>query len=269
MMLERVHECATRDAFNFYDEVKNRFQGDKLKDFIIAFNDYKKQRDLGIFVEKMKEILEGHIDLILKFNTFMPKQYQIKDEKCCPKKRPCLEDATQNLREIKKMKDSSNTMDQISIDAAKMYLTEIEDEFKDDTGKYYEFLRAMRDFRTRRIDMAGLMSRVKELFKGHKKLLLKFNTFLPETSSKNTFLPDDDEVSYQPKKPTVDLEYAKKYLVNVKTQFQHEPHIYKSFLKIVNMYRNEDKSAKEVMQMVISLFEGHPDLVDGFMVFLG
>ncbi|PNX70997.1 SIN3 component histone deacetylase complex, partial [Trifolium pratense] len=47
------------------------------------------------------------------------------------------------------MKDSSNTMDQISIDAAKMYLTEIEDEFKDDTGKYYEFLRAMRDFRTR------------------------------------------------------------------------------------------------------------------------
>jgi histone deacetylase complex regulatory component SIN3 len=67
------------------------------------------------------------------------------------------------------------------------------------------------------------MSRVKKLFKGHKELLVKFNTFLPDDVeySEVTFQPnksDDeyDEVSSQPKKSNVNLEYAVKYLRDVK-----------------------------------------------------
>lgn len=35
-----------------------------------------------------------------------------------------------------------------------------------------------------RIDTAGVIQRVKELFKGHKELVLGFNTFLPKVSSR-------------------------------------------------------------------------------------
>lgn len=34
-----------------------------------------------------------------------------------------------------------------------------------------------------RIDTAGVIMRVKELFRGHKELVLGFNTFLPKVSS--------------------------------------------------------------------------------------
>ncbi|GAU51252.1 hypothetical protein TSUD_412450 [Trifolium subterraneum] len=164
------------------------------------------------------------------------------------------------------MKDSSNETSQMSLDQANMYLTEIKDAFKEDLGKFNEFLKSMRDFTTRRIDMVGLKSRVKELFKGHNQLLMKFNAFLPNEAEVED--EDEDEVSSQ-RQPIVNVEYAMKYVLNVKTKFRHNPQIYKSFVDIIKMYKNKDKSAEEVRQMVISLFEGHQDLVDGFMVFHG
>ncbi|KAK2428535.1 paired amphipathic helix protein Sin3 [Trifolium repens] len=123
--------------------------------------------------------------------------------------------------------------------------------------------------------MACLMSRVKELFKGHKELLVKFNTFLPDdveysevTFQSNKSDDEYDEVSSQPRKSNVNLEYAVKYLRGVKNRFQDEPHIYQSFIDIVNMYRYQNKSADDIWHMVISLFEGHQDLIDGFIVFV-
>ncbi|KAK2374818.1 paired amphipathic helix protein Sin3 [Trifolium repens] len=133
-------------------------------------------------------------------------------------------------------------MDNISVDKAMMYLTEIKHAFKDDKDKYKEFLRAMTDINERRINMACLMSGVKKLFKGHKELLVKFNTFLPDdveysevTSQPKKSDDEYDEVSSQPKTSNVNLEYAIKYLRDVKNRFQHEPHIYQSFIDIVNM----------------------------------
>jgi hypothetical protein len=43
-------------------------------------------------------------------------------------------------------------MDNISVDKAMMYLTEIKHAFKDDKDKYKEFLRAMTDINERRFD---------------------------------------------------------------------------------------------------------------------
>jgi histone deacetylase complex regulatory component SIN3 len=40
-----------------------------------------------------------------------------------------------------------------------------------------------------RIDTAGVIQRVKELFKGHKELVLGFNTFLPKVSSRGLAVP--------------------------------------------------------------------------------
>ncbi|KAK2428529.1 paired amphipathic helix protein Sin3 [Trifolium repens] len=49
----------------------------------------------------MKKILEGHKDLILKFNIILPDPYKIKDGNTSLKKRPNLEDAKSFLRKIR------------------------------------------------------------------------------------------------------------------------------------------------------------------------
>ncbi|WJX87928.1 Paired amphipathic helix protein Sin3-like 5 [Trifolium repens] len=60
------------------------------------------------------------------------------------------------------------------------YLKAVREMFQDDKEKYIEFLEVMKDFKAQRIDTAGVIERVKELFKGHKDLILEFNTFLPK-----------------------------------------------------------------------------------------
>ncbi|KAL5100364.1 hypothetical protein RYX36_004691, partial [Vicia faba] len=155
----------------------------------------------------------------------------------------------------------SGTKKVIISDDAKTYMNEIKVTFKDEKHKYHEFLMIMKDFQIRRIDIQGVMTRVKKLFKQHKELLLKFNNFLP----------DGLEIK-PPTKETkileVNKEKAEKYLDKVKTRFRRQPCIYNSFLDIMSMYKNNNISLKEMCEMVFSLFEHHPDLVNGFINFL-
>ncbi|ERN15395.1 paired amphipathic helix protein Sin3-like 1 [Amborella trichopoda] len=60
------------------------------------------------------------------------------------------------------------------------YLKAVKDLFQDQKEKYYEFLEIMKEFKAARIDTAGVIDRVKVLFKGHRNLILGFNTFLPK-----------------------------------------------------------------------------------------
>jgi len=65
-----------------------------------------------------------------------------------------------------------------------------------------------------RIDTAGVIERVKELFKGHKDLILGFNTFLPKGYA--ITLPSDDEQPLQ-KKP-VEFEEAINFVGKIKVK---------------------------------------------------
>ncbi|KAL5057099.1 hypothetical protein RYX36_028703 [Vicia faba] len=161
---------------------------------------------------------------------------------------------------VKNIKESGTKKPITSVDAH-IYLKEIKDAFKDEKYKYKIFLRAMKDFQIRRIDIEGVMERVKKLFKRHTELLLKFNNFLP----------DGFEIQSSPKKsnmPVINKEDVDKYLDKVKIRFQHQPYVYDSFLDIMIMYKNKDKSLEEIYEMVASLFKDHYDLVDGFTNFL-
>ncbi|XP_027359740.1 paired amphipathic helix protein Sin3-like 4 isoform X4 [Abrus precatorius] len=144
------------------------------------------------------------------------------------------------------------------------YLKAVKDIFQDKRDKYDDFLEVMKDFKAQRIDTAGVIARVKELFKGHRDLILGFNTFLPK--GYEITLPLEDE---QPllKKP-VEFEEAINFVNKIKTRFQGDDHVYKSFLDILNMYRKENKSITEVYQEVSAIFQDHPDLLDEFTHFL-
>ncbi|XP_042497948.1 paired amphipathic helix protein Sin3-like 4 isoform X3 [Macadamia integrifolia] len=143
------------------------------------------------------------------------------------------------------------------------YLKSVKDIFQDNREKYDEFLEVMKDFKAQRIDTTGVIARVKELFKGHRDLILGFNTFLPK--GYEITLPLEDEP--QPKKP-VEFEEAINFVNKIKTRFQNDDHVYKSFLDVLNMYRKENKSITEVYQEVAALFRDHTDLLEEFTHFL-
>ena len=60
------------------------------------------------------------------------------------------------------------------------YLKNVKEKFQDRRHKYDEFLEVMRDFKSNKIDTAGVILRVKTLFHGHSDLILGFNAFLPK-----------------------------------------------------------------------------------------
>ncbi|XP_052172733.1 paired amphipathic helix protein Sin3-like 3 isoform X2 [Diospyros lotus] len=144
------------------------------------------------------------------------------------------------------------------------YLKAVKDIFQDKKEKYDEFLEIMKDFKAQRIETAGVIARVKELFKGHRDLILGFNTFLPK--GYEIILPPEEETP--PVKKPVEFEEAIKFVNKIKARFQGDDHAYKSFLDILNMYRKETKSITEVYQEVATLFHEQPDLLLEFTRFL-
>ncbi|KAK1268049.1 Paired amphipathic helix protein Sin3-like 4 [Acorus gramineus] len=113
------------------------------------------------------------------------------------------------------------------------------------------------------IDTSGVIARVKDLFKGHRDLILGFNTFLPK--GYEITLPPEDEV---PQKKPVEFEEAINFVNKIKTRFQNDEHVYKAFLDILNMYRKEHKNITDVYQEVAILFRDHNDLLEEFTHFL-
>ncbi|GFQ01342.1 paired amphipathic helix protein sin3-like 4 [Phtheirospermum japonicum] len=144
-----------------------------------------------------------------------------------------------------------------SVKEAMSYIKNVKETFPD---KYDEFLKIMGDFKAKRIDTSGVQLRVKEIFKGHRDLISGFNTFLPE--GYEITLPSKDEPSILRKKPTVEFDEAIGFVNKIKARFQGDDHhVYKAFLHILNAYRKEHKSLREVYQEVSVLFQNNTDLL--------
>jgi histone deacetylase complex regulatory component SIN3 len=71
-------------------------------------------------------------------------------------------------------------MRELRVEDALMYLDQVKMEFGDRPQIYNEFLDIMKNFKSQQIDTPGVIERVSNLFHGNKKLVLGFNTFLPE-----------------------------------------------------------------------------------------
>ncbi|KHN13457.1 Paired amphipathic helix protein Sin3-like 3 [Glycine soja] len=144
------------------------------------------------------------------------------------------------------------------------FLKAVEDAFQDKREKYDYFMVIMKDFKAQRIDTIGVMERVEELFKGHKDLILGFNTFLPK--GYKIILPLEDE--QPPQKKLIELkEEAINFVGKIKARFHDNDRVYKSFQNIC-MCRKETKSITEIYQEVSALFQGHADLLEEFNHFL-
>ena len=71
-------------------------------------------------------------------------------------------------------------------------------EFSDKTHIYDEFLEIMKKFKGGFINTPGVIERVRNLFKGYNKLILGFNTFLPEGEGYKIELTPEEEAQAYP-----------------------------------------------------------------------
>lgn len=71
-------------------------------------------------------------------------------------------------------------MRELRVEDALLYLDQVKVEFGDRPHIYNEFLDIMKTFKTQQIDTPGVIQRVSDLFQGNRRLVLGFNTFLPE-----------------------------------------------------------------------------------------
>ncbi|KAI4366653.1 hypothetical protein MLD38_022501 [Melastoma candidum] len=155
-----------------------------------------------------------------------------------------------------------STSQKLTTNDALSYLKEVKDMFRDQREKYDKFLEVMKNFKAQRMDTSGVITKVKELFKGHNNLILGFNTFLPKGYE---ITLDEDEA---PAKKTVEFEEAISFVNKIKKRFRSDEHVYKTFLDILNKYRKEHKDINEVSNEVGGLFADHPDLLEEFSRFL-
>lgn len=81
-------------------------------------------------------------------------------------------------------------MRELRVEDALLYLDQVKVEFGDRPHIYNEFLDIMKTFKTQQIDTPGVIRRVSNLFQGNRRLVLGFNTFLPE--GYKIELPDGD-----------------------------------------------------------------------------
>lgn len=75
---------------------------------------------------------------------------------------------------------SNMPMRELKVEDALLYLDQVKVEFGDQPHIYNEFLEIMKTFKTQEIDTPGVIARVSNLFRGNRRLVLGFNTFLPE-----------------------------------------------------------------------------------------
>lgn len=79
-----------------------------------------------------------------------------------------------------------------------LYLDQVKMEFSDKPHIYNEFLDIMKNFKAQSINTPGVIERVKNLFRGYNKLILGFNTFLPEGEGyKIELTPEEQDLGNQ------------------------------------------------------------------------
>ncbi|XWS63595.1 hypothetical protein CRYUN_Cryun06bG0114100 [Craigia yunnanensis] len=160
-----TQKLTTNDALTYLKAVKDIFQEkrEKYDDFLEVMKDFKAQRiDTTGVIARVKELFKGYRDLILGFNTFLPKGYEI----TLP-----LEDEPPPQKK------------QVEFEEAINFVNKIKTRFQGDDHVYKAFLDILNMYRKENKSVTEVYQEVAALFKDHPDLLLEFTHFLPDTSA--------------------------------------------------------------------------------------
>ncbi|KAK9837425.1 hypothetical protein WJX81_001540 [Elliptochloris bilobata] len=153
----------TNDALSYLRDVKVRFQDNKetYDTFLEIMKEFKAQRiNTEGVIERVKSLFRGNRELILGFNTFLPKGYEIQ----------------MPLEEEKEPKQA------VEFDQAINYVNKIKTRFHTDERVYKAFLEILNMYRKGQKTISNVYEEVALLFRAHRDLLEEFTYFLPDSS---------------------------------------------------------------------------------------
>ena len=167
----------------------------------------------------------------------------------------------------------------LKVDDALRYLDTVKEIFYRDSSVYNSFLDCMKQFKKQEVDTEGVIARVIELFEGHRDLISGFNVFLPpgycielprRSGVPRVVVPVALAYPAAPRLTgsPVEFDEAISYVTKVKSRFERQPRIYERFLDVLHNYQRQGQSVADVYREVRVIFEGHPDLIMEFHVFL-
>ena len=167
----------------------------------------------------------------------------------------------------------------LKVDDALDYLDKVKDVFYRDSSVYNSFLDCMKQFKKQEVDTEGVIARVIELFEGHRDLISGFNVFLPpgycielprRSGVPRVVVPVALAYPAAPRLTgsPVEFDEAISYVTKVKSRFERQPRTYERFLDVLHNYQQQGQSVADVYREVRGIFEGHPDLIEDFHVFL-
>ena len=167
----------------------------------------------------------------------------------------------------------------LKVDDALRYLDTVKEIFYRDSSVYNSFLDCMKQFKKQEMDTAGVIARVIELFEGHRDLISGFNVFLPpgyrielprRSGVPRVVVPVALAYPAAPRLTgsPVEFDEAISYVTKVKSRFERQPRTYERFLDVLHNYQQQGQSVADVYREVRGIFEGHPDLIEDFHVFL-
>ena len=166
----------------------------------------------------------------------------------------------------------------LKVDDALRYLDTVKEIFYRDSSVYNSFLDCMKQFKKQEVDTEGVIARVIELFEGHRDLISGFNVFLPpgycielprRSGVPRVVVPTLDPPSPRMLRDSpVEFNEAISYVTKIKSRFERQPRTYERFLDVLHNYQRQGQSVADVYREVRGIFEGHPDLIEDFHVFL-
>ncbi|MBA0636655.1 hypothetical protein Godav_025883 [Gossypium davidsonii] len=144
--------------------------------------------------------------------------------------------------------------------AAERYLKEVTKTFEDQQEKLVMFREVMNDFGTERTDVAGVVERVKELFKGHNNLLKGFNFFLPM----------GDEITVDKDEPPPEtMAGFRETLDFIRVVKERDERLYRPFMDVIFRYWREHMDVIKLRREVDALLsKDYPDLFVEFIRYL-
>uniref|UniRef100_A0A1D1XQ92 Paired amphipathic helix protein Sin3-like 4 n=1 Tax=Anthurium amnicola TaxID=1678845 RepID=A0A1D1XQ92_9ARAE len=156
-----TQKLTAKDALAYLKDVKDifKYKREKYDEFLGVMRDFNAQRiDTSGVIARVKELFRGHMNLILGFNTFLPKGYEITlppEEESLQKKPVEFEEAVSFVNKIKMR-------------------------FLNDETAYKSFLDILNMYRSEYKNIAEVYQEVALLFQNHHDLLEEFTHFLPD-----------------------------------------------------------------------------------------
>ncbi|CAL9216139.1 unnamed protein product [Arabidopsis halleri] len=112
------------------------------------------------------------------------------------------------------------------------------------------------------VSKGRVCARVKRVLKGHRNLLRGFRVFVPAGSTITIASPKAEQRAASDNNKRIRVA---NFITKLKARLQGDDrHVYESFLEILTMYQEGNKSVNDLYQEVVALLQGHEDLVMDF-----